>query len=74
MLMLKFNKFKSDVKGATAMEYCLIAALVALAGIIAFTASGDSISATFANVTEDFCVAVGGEFSLTDAGSGSCTF
>ena len=74
MLLFVFNKLKSDINGATAMEYCLIAALVALAGIIAFTASGDSISATFADVTQDFCTAVGGSFSLTATGSGSCTF
>ncbi|MBO6826774.1 MAG: Flp family type IVb pilin [Sneathiella sp.] len=74
MLWSVFFKFKSDTNGATAMEYCLIAALVALAGIIAFTASGDSISATFADISEDFCTAVGGSFSLTANGSGSCTF
>jgi len=74
MLWSVFCKFKSDANGATAIEYCLIAALVALAGIIAFTATGDSVSATFADITNDFCTAVGGNFSLTANGSGSCTF
>jgi len=74
MLWSVVSKFKSDANGATAMEYCLIAALIALAGIITFTATGDSVSATFADITEDFCTAVGGSFSLTATGSGSCTF
>jgi len=66
--------FMNDDTGATAIEYGLIAALVSIVGIIAFTATGDTINASFANMSQDLCEAVGGEFSLTSAGTDSCTF
>ena len=40
----------SDESGATAIEYGLIAALIAVAAIGAFTAVGSSLTATFNNV------------------------
>jgi pilus assembly protein Flp/PilA len=42
-----FKKFFSNDKGATAIEYGLIAALIAVAGITAFTAVGSGIQNTF---------------------------
>ena len=39
-----------DESGATAIEYGLIAALIAVAAITAWTAVGTSLSATFNNV------------------------
>ena len=42
-----FMKFIRDSKGATAIEYGLIAALIAVAGITAFRAVGTSVSGTF---------------------------
>lgn len=72
--MSVISNFLSDSSGATAIEYGLIASLIAIAGIIAFTATGDTINDTFAEISEDFCVAVGGTFSLTANGTGSCTF
>jgi len=69
-----FVNFINDDTGATAIEYGLIAALVALTGIIAFTALGDTINSSFADVSKNFCEAVGGDFSLTAGGTGSCAF
>ena len=46
-----FNRFVSDESGATAIEYGLIAALVSVAGIVAFTAVGTGISGTMTNVS-----------------------
>ncbi|MDF2368853.1 Flp family type IVb pilin [Sneathiella sp.] len=71
--MYELKKLYRDDAGATAIEYGLIASLVAIAGIIAFTAMGDSILTSFTGITEGFCVAIGGDFSLTDDGIDSCT-
>lgn len=45
-----FNRFKSDESGATAIEYGLIAALIAVAVIAAITAVGDQLSTTFSTI------------------------
>ena len=44
-----FKKLFRNDKGATAIEYGLIAALIAVAGITAFTAVGTGIKGTFNN-------------------------
>jgi pilus assembly protein Flp/PilA len=43
-------KFLKDEDGATAIEYGLIAALIAVAIITAVTAVGDNLSSTFTDV------------------------
>ena len=46
--MMKFlKKLRRDEQGATAIEYGLIAALIAIAAIIAMTAVGDALSGIF---------------------------
>ena len=45
------RKFRKDEKGATAIEYALIAALISVAAIAAFTSVGDQISATMNTVS-----------------------
>ncbi len=48
---MKFiKKFVRDTKAATAIEYGLIAALIAVAGITAMTNVGSSVSTTFGKV------------------------
>ena len=48
---MKFiKKFVRDTKAATAIEYGLIAALIAVAGITAMGAVGNSVSGTFNKV------------------------
>ncbi len=42
-----FKLVRRDQKGATAIEYGLIAALIAVAGVGAFQAVGTSIQGTF---------------------------
>ena len=49
--MLKFFKMIKDEKGATAIEYGLIAALIAVAAVTAMTGLGQSIGNTFNNVS-----------------------
>ncbi|WP_082662930.1 MULTISPECIES: Flp family type IVb pilin [unclassified Sphingopyxis] len=50
---MKFiKKFVRDTKAATAIEYGLIAALIAVAGITAMTSVGESVTATFNNVND----------------------
>lgn len=44
--MKNFMKMIRDSKAATAIEYGLIAALIAVAGVTAFTALGSQISNT----------------------------
>jgi pilus assembly protein Flp/PilA len=46
-----FAKLMHDEAGATAIEYGLIAALIAVAAIGAFNAVGSSLTATFNNVS-----------------------
>lgn len=49
---MKFlKKFLRDSKAATAIEYGLIAALIAVAGVAAFGALGNQIGTTMNNAT-----------------------
>jgi pilus assembly protein Flp/PilA len=45
-----FTKLLQDVSGVTAIEYALIAALIAVAAIAAFTLVGTNLSTTFSYV------------------------
>ncbi len=47
--MTKFIRMIKDTKAATAIEYGLIAALIAVAGIAAFTSVGNGVKKTFNN-------------------------
>lgn len=50
---MKFiKKFARDTKAATAIEYGLIAALIAVAGITAMSSVGTGVSNTFNNVSK----------------------
>jgi pilus assembly protein Flp/PilA len=51
--MAKFLKLIKNEKGATAIEYGLIAALIAVAAIGAMGAIGTSLSSTFSQVSEE---------------------
>ena len=45
------RKFIRDQKGATAIEYGMIAALIAVAAITAMQGVGTSLNSTFTNVS-----------------------
>ncbi len=49
--MAKFVKLLTNIKGATAIEYGLIAALIAVAAISAITTVGTKLGTTFGNVS-----------------------
>ncbi len=49
--MMKFRKMLKDTKGATAIEYGLIAALIAVAAITAMSGLGNQLSLTFGGVS-----------------------
>jgi pilus assembly protein Flp/PilA len=49
--MAKFLKLIKNEKGATAIEYGLIAALIAVAAIGAMTSVGQKLNSTFNNVS-----------------------
>ena len=49
--MAKFVKFIKNTKGATAIEYGLIAALIAVAAIAAMQGIGNKLNTTFNNVS-----------------------
>ncbi len=68
------RSFITEDSGATAIEYGLIAALVALVGVVAFTALGDTITGSFSEVAEALCTGAGGAYTLTATGTGSCVF
>jgi pilus assembly protein Flp/PilA len=48
--MTIFNRFVKDESGATAIEYSLIAALMAAAIITALSTFGDDLSTAFKNI------------------------
>ena len=50
---MKFiNKLRNNEEGATAIEYGLIAALIAVAAITAMGALGNQLDSTFTNVAD----------------------
>ena len=51
--MTKFLKLFRDQRGATAIEYGLIAALIAVAAITAMTSIGSKLGSTFNNVSSN---------------------
>jgi pilus assembly protein Flp/PilA len=52
-----FRNLMADKAGATAIEYGLIAALIAVAAITALTSLGDTLSGTFTKVDTDLAAA-----------------
>jgi pilus assembly protein Flp/PilA len=51
--MQKIRTFLKNSKGATAIEYGLIAALIAVAAIAAMGSLGNQLKTTFGNVTSN---------------------
>ena len=51
--MKTFARFMKDESGATAIEYGLIAALIAVAAIVAMGAVGDGLNNTFTDVSTE---------------------
>ena len=51
--MAKFFKLLRSTKGATAIEYGLIAALIAVAAIAALKSVGTKLGSTFNNVSNE---------------------
>ena len=64
-MLNQFRKFLRDEEGVTAVEYALIAALIAVAIIIATQALGVSINDTFTTV--------GGKMDEANASAGGTT-
>ena len=55
---MKFiNKLRNNEEGATAIEYGLIAALIAVAAITAMGALGNQLSSTFGKVSTEMAEA-----------------
>ena len=65
------RSFVKDETGATAIEYGLIAALVALVGVVAFTALGDTIVGAFDDIAAALCEGTGGTYTESDADEGT---
>ena len=57
-----FRKLMKNEQGATAIEYTLIASLIAVAAITAMGSLGNSLSNTFALVSGDMGKAQTGKF------------
>ena len=51
--MTKIRQFFANKKGATAIEYGLIAALIAVAAIAAMQGLGNQLKTTFGNVSSN---------------------
>jgi len=52
--------FSKDEKGATAVEYALIVALIALAIVVGVTAVGGGLNTAFTNISTQIGAAFGG--------------
>lgn len=69
--MKKFlSKLNKSEKGATVIEYALIAALIAIAAIAALRNVGQGVDATLTKVSEALPAAGGGGSSGGDEGGG----
>jgi pilus assembly protein Flp/PilA len=55
-IMMKIRNFLKNSKGATAIEYGLIAALIAVAAIGAMSTLGTKLKNTFTNVSNNMNV------------------
>ncbi|WP_347304122.1 Flp family type IVb pilin [Croceibacterium sp. TMG7-5b_MA50] len=55
-----FTKLRRDEAGATAIEYGLIAALIAVAAIAGFNALGTQLKTTFQGVSSELVITEGG--------------
>ena len=66
--MTFFKNLIRDEDGATAIEYGLLAALIAVACIIAITAAGDALEGTFTVVATELTTA-----NAAAAGGGAAT-
>jgi len=51
--MLKIRNFLKNVKGATAIEYGLIATLIAVAAVTTMGTVGSKLTTTFTNVSNN---------------------
>ncbi|PVX31435.1 Flp family type IVb pilin [Sphingomonas pokkalii] len=51
--MQRFRNFLKNAKGATAIEYGLIAALIAVAAVTAMGSLGNQLKSTFSTVTSN---------------------
>lgn len=56
----KIDQLRKSEKGATAIEYGLIAALISVAAIAAMTTLGESLSTMFGAVSDELDSAVSG--------------
>lgn len=52
-MIMKFMRMLRETRAATAIEYGLIAALIAVAAIAAMQGLGNSLKKTFGNVTSN---------------------
>ena len=66
--LLSLQRLIGDNDGVTAIEYGLIAALIAIAAIVAFTAVGTSLSNLFSLIASDLS---GGCYAACPCGSRS---
>jgi pilus assembly protein Flp/PilA len=53
--------FRTDENGATAIEYALVAGLVSIAGLVSWTAMGDTLNTGYTSLSD----------AMTNAASGS---
>jgi pilus assembly protein Flp/PilA len=49
---MRLRQFFSHQRGATAIEYGLLVALIAIAGITAFTATGEGVESTMTDAAD----------------------
>lgn len=58
MIRAPFRRLLRDTRGATALEYALIAALVGIAAVTAYANLGDTISTSYSEVNSSVSDAV----------------
>ena len=71
---MKFiKKLRKNEEGATAIEYGLIAALIAVAAMAAMGALGDNLNETFGKVSDEMAAANADADTGAGAGGGTTT-
>jgi pilus assembly protein Flp/PilA len=49
--MQRLRRLIGDIRGASAIEYALVASLIAIAGIVAFRTLGERVDNSFTNIS-----------------------
>ena len=74
-MMNLVKRFRKEEKGATAIEYGLLAALIGIAIIVGAQTVGGQLNNSFDSVSEEMCEAGGGTYTnISGSTQGNCVY